>query len=195
MKLKTTVILIFALFLVSGNIQSQSTDSLLVQDSSKAVLNKKKVYSHARRATVMSAILPGLGQAYNKKYWKMPIIYAGMGGFAYMYLNNNEEYIYYRDNLRAIHDGDSSTTNTTNYQDWQLQSLKDQYKKNRDLALIGFFAVYLLNIIDANVDGHLHSFDVSDDLSLSMDPYCVPRGIYTQTNKTEIGMRFTLNFK
>lgn len=195
MKLKNFVILILAFFLLSDCLKSQSQDSLIVQDSSKMVRNKKKVYSHARRATVMSAILPGLGQAYNRKYWKMPIIYAGMGGFAYMYINNNSEYTYYRDNLKAIYDEDPNTNNNTNYQDWQLQSLKDQYKKNRDLALIGFFAVYLLNIIDANVDGHLRTFDVSDDLGLHVDPYFAPPRMQSSFKAAEIGMSFTLKFR
>lgn len=167
----------------------------MVADSSKALRNKKKVYSHARRATLMSALLPGLGQAYNKKYWKIPIIYAGLGGFGYMFAINNSEYTYYRDNLRAIYDDDPNTLNNTNYQDWQLQSLRDQYKKNRDLALIGFFAVYLLNIVDANVDGHLTTFDVSDKLGFHLDPLFYPGSLDRQTKQSFYGMSLTFNLK
>ena len=166
-----------------------------MQDTSKKVLNKKKVYSHARRATIMSTLLPGLGQAYNRKYWKIPLVYAGLGGFAYMYSINHPEYVYYRDNLKAIHDGDPNTTNNTNYQDWQLKSLKDQYKKNQDLAVIGFCAVWLLNIIDANVDGHLKSFDVSDNLGLFIKPDLYWRFPEDQALRAGYGLTFTLRHK
>lgn len=193
--MKTRAVLII-LFMLAGTVLfAQQVDSLTPTDSSKALRNKKKVYSHARRATVMSALLPGLGQGYNKKYWKIPLIYAGLGGFGYMYYVNNEEYTYYRDNLRAIYDEDPSTVNTTNYQYWQLQSLRDQYKKNRDLALIGFFAVYLLNIVDANVDGHLSTFDVSDKLGLHLDPLFYPRFPALHSKQAVYGMSLTFNLK
>ena len=120
----------------------------------------------------MSAILPGLGQFYNKKLWKVPIIYSGLIGFGYYYKINNEEYNKYRSSVIAYYDNDPSTIPAiTNYSGDQLQSLKLSYKKSRDLAAIGLVIVYLFNIIDANVDGHLKSFDVSDDLSLKIDPW------------------------
>lgn len=193
MKIFRGLILIVILF--TGRLYAQQRGTPIVLDSSKKVLDSKKVYSHARRATVMSALLPGLGQAYNKKYWKIPIIYAGLGSFAYFYIVNNREYTYYRDNLKAIYDDDSTTFNTTNYQDWQLQSLKDQYKKNRDLSLIGFFAVYLLNIIDANVDGHLSTFDVSDNLGLHIEPWIHPKNNNRGTGSGVYGLQFTLMLK
>jgi len=187
-------ILVFV-FCFSG-LNAQEKDTLYVTDSLKLEKAKrKKVYSHARRATVMSAFLPGLGQAYNKKYWKIPIIYAGLGGFTYMYLKNNEEYVFYRENLQAIHDGDPATENTTIYEDWQLKSLKDQYKKNRDLAIIGFFAIYALNIIDANIDGHLITFDVSDDLGLHIDPWYNLTPGYSIGKGSSAGLTLKLNFK
>ena len=194
MKATALLIVIFSFF--HPQLRSQNTGKENTTDSSKTtVLDKKKVYSHARKATLMSVFLPGLGQGYNKKYWKIPIIYAGLGGFTYMFITNNQQYNYYRDNLKAIYDEDPATVNTTIYQDWQLESLKTQYKKNRDFAVIGFFAVYLLNIIDANVDGHLMSFDVSDDLGLQLDPwYNLSPG-----NKGlafgSAGMSLKLNFK
>lgn len=183
------------IMLLGMTLPAQQSDSLAPADSSKALRNKKKVYSNARRATLMSALLPGLGQAYNKKYWKIPLIYAGLGGFGYMFAVNNSEYTYYRDNLRAIYDDDPSTANTTNYQDWQLQSLRDQYKKNRDLAIIGFFAVYLLNIVDANVDGHLTTFDVSDKLGIHLNPLFYPRSWTLPAKQNVYGMSLTFNLK
>lgn len=194
MKFLFTSILVLV-FCFSG-LNAQQQDSLRIKDSlATEKAKKKKVYSHARRATLMSVFLPGLGQAYNKKYWKIPIIYAGLGGFTYMYISNNKEYNYYRENLQAIYDEDSTTMNTTYYEDWQLKSLKDQYKKNRDLAIIGFFAIYALNIIDANVDGHLVSFDVSDNLGLQIDPWYNLSPNYSFGRGSSAGLTLKLNYK
>ena len=123
------------------------------------------------KAAFFSAILPGLGQAYNKKYWKIPVVYGALGGFAYMFAVNNKEYNYYRKNLFAVNDDDSSTTNATPYNSDDLQILKLEYKKYRDFAAIGVGLVYLFNLIDANVDAHLKTFDVSDDLSIEINPW------------------------
>lgn len=168
--------------------------SLAIDSTRIAQETQKKNYSGPRRASIMSMLLPGLGQAYNKKYWKIPIIYAGIGGFGYMFAFNNKEYNYYRKNLIAVNDEDPNTNNTTNYTSDQLQILKNGYKKSRDLALIGISIIYFLNIIDANVDAHLRTFDVSDDLSLRIDPwqsyYCTQN-----TFKLATGLSIKLNFK
>ncbi len=194
MKFLFTSILVFV-FCFSG-LNAQQQDSLRINDSLKTEKSKKKkVYSHARRATFMSVFLPGLGQAYNKKYWKIPIIYAGLGGFTYMYVFNNQEYTFYRENLQAITDGNPSTVNTTYYNQDQLKVLKDQYKKSRDLAIIGFFAIYALNIIDANVDGHLVSFDVSDNLGMQIDPWYNLSPGYSFGRGSSAGFTLKLNFK
>lgn len=142
----------------------------------------------------MSTILPGLGQAYNKKYWKLPIIYAGLGGFGYMFVTNNEQYKFYRKNLIAANDDDPDTDNTTIYSSDQLQVQKVAYRKNRDFAAIGIAVIYILNIIDANVDAHLKTFDVSDDLSLNVAPW---HSIYGSAGgyKTVTGLSLKLTFK
>ncbi len=194
MKLVPSIIYLFLFGTLTVN--AQTPDSSRTSDSLSSVKAKnKKVYSHARKATIMSTVLPGLGQAYNKKYWKIPVIYAGLGGFTYMFITNNQEYNYYRENLQAIHDGDPNTINNTLYEDWQLKSLKDQYKKSRDLAIVGFFAIYLLNIIDANIDGHLITFDVSDDLGLYLDPYFHMKTYNIGKTSSMAGLTLTLNFK
>lgn len=188
--------LIPVLVLFSSLLRAQDQDSLRVNDSLKTEQTKKKrVYSHARRATLMSTFLPGLGQAANKKYWKIPLIYAGLGGFTYMFVVNNNEYTYYRQNLLALTDNDPNTGNSTFYNQDQLKVLKDQYKKSRDLAVIGFVAVYALNIIDANVDGHLMTFDVSDNLGLNIDPWFhyLPGNVIGKGSSA--GFTFQLNFK
>lgn len=133
---------------------------------------KKAIYGKARTAAIMSAVLPGSGQAYNKQYWKMPVVYAALGGLGYWAYNNNKQYKYYSNNLRAMFDDDPNTNNTSQYKDaGQLITQKNQYKKSRDLAIILCGVAYTLNIIDANVSAHLKTFDVSNDLSLQFKPY------------------------
>lgn len=195
-KLKYTLV-IFVFFLFSfSSVKAQLQDSTqLIQDSiqrSKAI--QKKNYSHPRRAAIMSAVLPGLGQAYNKKYWKIPIIYAGLGGFGYMFTFNNKEYNFYRENLIALNDDNPNTINTTRYSSSDLQTLKNEYKKSRDLALFGIAVFYFLNIIDANVDGHLRTFDVSDDLSIHLDPWQMNVFAH-QSYQIASGISIKLNFK
>jgi hypothetical protein len=159
--------LIFFVFIFSIKIYSQA-DSLQKIETEKR--NQKKIYSRARKASIMSAALPGLGQAYNKKYWKIPIVYAGLGGLGYLFKINNDQFVMYRDIVRQFGKDNSlvlvSGNNVAYY-----QQLRDKYRKPRDFAIIGIVAFYLINIVDANVDAHLSTFDVSDDLSLEVKPY------------------------
>ncbi len=143
----------------------------LVQlDSSKSA----KVQSHSpRKATLYSTMLPGLGQAYNKKYWKIPIVYAGFGAMTYFFTSNNSRYNKFKKALILRSDGDESTVDEYAKQYPNQQSLidyKDYYRRNRDLSVIGFALFYVLNIVDANVDANLFYFDVSDDLSFQVSP-------------------------
>jgi len=127
-----------------------------------------------RKAALMSAILPGLGQAYNRKFWKIPILYAGFGVAAW-YLDNNLTNIrLYKDAFIAEIDGNPATMNNTGFSTDQLQRLIDQYTEWRDLSYIAFGIIYILNIIDANVDAHLFYFDVSEDISMSLRPHWSP---------------------
>ncbi len=175
---------------------AQNKDSLALKQDSVAQqkANHKKTYSDARRASIMSACLPGLGQAYNKKYWKLPIIYGGLVGFGYMFVVNNEEYNYYRQNLISAADDDPTTINTTRYDIDQLQTQKITYRKRRDIAAVGIVLLYILNIIDANVDAHLKTFDVSDDLSIRIEPW---QSTYNAGfgNTTAAGLSIKLSFK
>lgn len=125
-----------------------------------------------RKAALMSTALPGLGQIYNKKYWKVPLIYACVGGLTYSFQYNQSRYVKYRDAYKYRIDGDASTVDNYVgvYSDDNLSSLYSYYHRYRDLTVIGFAAVYLLNIVDAAVDAHLYHFDVSDDLSMEMRP-------------------------
>lgn len=181
-------ILFLICFLTSTTLSfAQQTDSVKVQSKE----TKKSIYGSARKASIMSACLPGLGQAYNKKYWKIPVIYAVLGGVGYWGVTNHNNYKYFSNNLRAIYDDDASTVNTSGYSSDQLISNKRYYKKYRDLAILIGALAYGLNIIDANVDAHLKTFDISDDLSLQFKPY----GNLDYKNNLQTGLTIKLNFK
>ena len=147
------------------------------------------------RAAFYSAVLPGLGQAYNKKYWKIPIVYAGIGTGVYFYIQNDNEYNRFRDAFKRRNagfaddeffgDGAEPVVSTD-----RLIDAQDNAKKNRDISLIVAVAFYLVNIIDANVDAHLRQYNVSEDLSLepklNLDPI---------NARTNYGLSLTFNLK
>jgi hypothetical protein len=181
-RLLVTCILLFPVI-----VAAQDEKTTVSQDSLEKVrAQNRRIYAAPRKASIMSAIVPGLGQVYNRKYWKVPLIYGGLGGLGWLFSVNNTEYQFYRRNLKAVYDDDPATINETFYDADQLQKEKNYYKKIRDLAAIGMGAIYLLNIVDANVDAHLRTFDVSDDLSLRADPWFAP-GLGA-------GLRVTLKF-
>jgi hypothetical protein len=153
-------------------------------------VKKEKKDHHARNAAVLSAIVPGAGQFYNRKWWKPPIIWAAMGGLGYYFLQNQNLYTEYRSDVRNLAKGDTASVKNIKYDIDQLQTKKLAYRKKRDLFGFGLIAVYVVQIIDANVDGHLRTFDVSDDLSLELraKPLCTG-------NAWGAGLSLRLNFK
>jgi hypothetical protein len=169
---------------VALNVKAQTpVDSVQAQQK-----RKQAIYSAPRKASILSAILPGAGQVYNRKSWKVPIIYAGIGGFGYYFYFNNG---YYNDYRRALIESDKgpgfATVDGRSYSTENLLILKNEYKRQRDLGVVGILAFYLLNIVDANVDAHLRTFDVSDDLSLNIRPWL--------GNQQTIGLTFQLHLK
>jgi hypothetical protein len=180
---------IFFVTLVFLSLNSFSQEDTVKVDKKK---NNKAIYGEARKATIMSAIVPGLGQAYNRKWWKVPIVYAGLGGFGYLFYTNQQNFAFYGKNLKAENDGDPNTINETKYSSEQLLSLKNDYRKYRDLGVIGCAIIYVFNIIDANVDAHLKTFDVSDDLSLELKPYS---DFYSFNNSFGLQTGVSLNLK
>ena len=133
----TKIITIFFLFFAYF-VSAQSDTIVMGKDTTIQTKSQKKaIYSSARKASIMSAILPGLGQVYNKKYWKVPIVYAGIGGFGYMFLSNNTKYNDYRHGvIESVNHGDSSqAVYGKYYSQSQLQTQKLYYRKYRILQL------------------------------------------------------------
>lgn len=163
---------------------------------------KRAINREANRASLMSMAIPGLGQVYNKKYWKVPIIYAALGGIGYIAWKYNSDYQNYHNELlfRYSHNQQTNSfpsnppkTDDVSYTTDQLIILKNQTKKYRDLCIIGMGIVYVLNVIDANVDGHLKKFDVDDNLTMSI----APRAIYCANGQHPFapGISLALYFK
>jgi hypothetical protein len=175
---KFLLIIILSLPFSAVKSQAVSTEDSVARERAR----EKNIYGRARTASIMSAVLPGLGQVYNRKYWKVPVIYACLGGLGYWFATNQSDYTYFSDNLTALHDEDPLTVNRSGYESEDLKIKKREARNNRDFAALGLVMVYLLNIIDANVDAHLKTFDVSDNLGLQVRPwvspdYCLSGGI------------------
>jgi len=126
------------------------------------------------KAVLFSALVPGLGQIYNKKYWKLPLIYGAGGALAYGFTFNQLKYIKFSDAVFTNEKSHDKVLIDGRYYDYQQQlNGQDYFRRNRDLCVLGLGAVYLLNIIDAMVDAHFYYFDVSDDLSIRFVPILI----------------------
>jgi len=140
------------------------------------------------RAAFYSAILPGLGQAYNKRYWKIPIVYAALGTGVYFYINNNNEYNRFREAYKRRIAGFNDDAFQGKISDDGLINAQKTFRRGQELALLVTVGLYALNIIDANVDAHLLQFSIDDKLSFK------PHYKINQLNQTgSIGL--TMNLK
>ncbi|MGY6744173.1 MAG: DUF5683 domain-containing protein [Cecembia sp.] len=125
-------------------------------------------YKDPKKATILSAILPGAGQVYNEKAWKVPLIYGGFATNIFFIEFNDRRYKALREGLFLLDDGLPNDFPNLN-RDGLVRQV-NFWRRNRDLNYFIFIGIYALNIIDAHVDAHLSSFDVSDDLSFRFEP-------------------------
>ena len=124
-----------------------------------------------RKAAILSSALPGLGQIYNKKYWKVPIIYAGLLTSAYYINENNIQYKQYKNAyLRRLDNNPNNDDFVGKYSSGDLLILKDFYRRNREISILCFVGTYIINILDASIDSHLFDYDISEDISLQIKP-------------------------
>lgn len=156
----------FFLLFSSQNSIAQQADSTRKEKQEKT--DYSNLPKNPRKATILSAMLPGAGQVYNGKSWKVPIIYAGLITDIYFIGFNNSRYQVFKEALAASDNGDPTNFPTLN-RDALVRNI-DYWRGNRDLTYILLAAIYALNIIDANVDAHLSGFDISDDLTLGIKP-------------------------
>jgi len=142
----------------------------------------------ARKASILSAIIPGAGQIYNEKYWKVPIIYASLSTSIYFIYDNQNKLKAYQ-NAYICRSNGGTDEYIDVYNDSQLLTVVDYYERNRDVSYIITAAIYLLNVVDASVDSHMFDFDISEDLSLET----LPRIINTPNGETPI-LSLKMNF-
>jgi len=179
-----------------NNIEEELGENIVILDStSRPPINPLS----PAKAAFYSAILPGLGQAYNKKYWKIPVVYAALGTGIYFYIDNNNEYNRYRDafkNRLAGFDDDEfwgtdsqgNALSSPQISNDALIRAQSTLSKNREISLLITIGIYVLNIIDANVDAHLLQFNV--DKNLALKPHFKFNELDATTN-----LGLTLNFQ
>ena len=138
-----------------------------------------------KRAALYSAILPGSGQVYTKKYWKVPVIYGGLITSAYYINESNDLFQLYKSTYLNRLDG--NFTDNLNYSDSDLRTLTEHYRRNREVSALLFTLTYILNIVDASVNAHLFDYDVSEDLSLHIQPV-----YFSKENASGISLSFNL---
>lgn len=165
--------------------------------------NKKLFVPNPTKATWLAVVFPGGGQIYNRKYWKLPIIYGGFAGCAYA-LNWNGKM--YKDYSQAYLDIMDSNPNTKSYEDLlppnanyneeqlknTLKRRKDTFRRYRDLSIFAFIGVYIISIIDAYIDAELSNFDISPDLSMRVEPTVINNQFHS--NQKSVGVQCVLRF-
>lgn len=186
-------------------------------DNPYVVRGRKEFNPDPARAVWMSALLPGLGQIYNRRYWKLPIVVGGFMGLAYGTNWNNTQYTDYTRAYRDLLDSDPDTKSYMNFfppttgeedldKSWLtnvLKTRKDYYRRNRDLCIIGMVGLYLLAIVDAYVDASLAHFDISPDVAMDVAPAVItpsaarsgsaPASIL-RGGKPSVGLQWALTF-
>jgi hypothetical protein len=171
---------------------------LFAQDSLDVTVPEDSIKIHSpKKAVIFSAIVPGAGQVYNhiampkgkkKAFWKVPLIYAGLGATGYFLIKNQKTQV----SLRKEYDYRMTYEMALDpkwepYDNEGVLTLYNQYLDRRDLSILGFSAVYLIQLIDAGIEAHFVDFDISEDLSLSLEP--------AYFGKNTVGMGLTLNFR
>ncbi|NLZ95914.1 MAG: hypothetical protein GX921_08840 [Bacteroidales bacterium] len=157
------------------------------------------------RAVIYAAVFPGLGQIYNRKYWKLPIVYGGFLGFSYAISWNNRYYTDYSNGYKDIMGDDPEKDSWKNFlpygadpetvdKEWLtdvMKRRKDYYRRYRDLSIIGTVAMYALSVIDAYVDAQLFDFNISSDLSLRVEPTVIKKTDYLANS---VGFQCSISF-
>lgn len=179
----------------------------MAQSALKMSAPQQRFIPDPKRALWLALVFPGGGQIYNRKYWKLPIIYGGFLGCTYALLWNQQMYLDYSQAYLDIMDDDP---NTDSYLDMLppryditgreerfktvFKNKKNFYRRYRDLSAFCFVGVYLLSVIDAYVDAHLSEFDITPDLSLRLEPAVINNQSISSSSKNAYGVGCSINF-
>lgn len=158
------------IFLFDLDSYAQKSDSLQLVKKDESIMFEKGINHDPHKATLYAAILPGMGQVYNKQTWKVPVLYAGIGTLGYFIYWNNNRHLDFKDSFLAKRENRPDDDPFPFLSEERVQVNKDFFRRNRDLLVIISVLVYGLNIVDATVFAHLRSFDVDDNLSFRIEP-------------------------
>lgn len=173
-------------------------------DSIKKEINQKIWVPNPTKATWLALVIPGGGQIYNRKYWKLPIIYGGFAGCAYALTWNGKMYKDYSQAYKDAMNGNMQSSSITDLlppgytiSESQLKELlrkrKDTYRRYRDLSIFAFIGVYLISVIDAYVDAELSNFDITPDLSMRVEPTVINNQMTGSSNRS-VGVQCSFRF-
>lgn len=201
----------------SANAATVMSDSIYITETSDTIIVQSEPQTSqvaiadfqpdAQKAVWLAAVVPGLGQIYNRQYWKVPIIYGGTLGLVYGITWNDRMYVDYRKGYVDLMDKDPNTNyfehllpsgvvldnSNSSYYTKIIKTKLDNYRRYRDLCIIGTAVLYLLSIIDAYVDAQMFDYDISPDLSLEVAPTLIaPSSSYEQD--TSVGLSCKLKF-
>ncbi len=189
-------ILLLGLLLIYAFAKAQSEEITITEDTGTKIDSQQSVDPlRPARAAFYAAALPGLGQAYNKDYWKLPIVYGALGTGIFFAIDNDREFKRYRtafkdrlagriDEFTTVTEVDGETTTTEIFTDDGLIDAQDFFRRRKELAILITAGMYILQILEANVDAHLSQYDVTDDLTFAPD-------IHTD----DLGQAFRYGFK
>ena len=179
-------------------------ESEVPADSLKKEIDQKIWVPNPTKATWLALVIPGGGQIYNRKYWKLPIFYGGFAGCAYALTWNSKMYKDYSTAYKDAMNGNMQSSSITDLlppgykiSETQLKELlrkrKDTYRRYRDLSIFAFIGVYLLSVIDAYVDADLSNFDITPDLSMKVEPAVIDNRINNSSNRS-VGLQCSFRF-
>ena len=179
-------------------------ESEVPADSLKKEIDQKIWVPNPTKATWLALVIPGGGQIYNRKYWKLPIFYGGFAGCAYALTWNSKMYKDYSTAYKDAMNGNMQSSTITDLlppgykiSETQLKELlrkrKDTYRRYRDLSIFAFIGVYLLSVIDAYVDAELSNFDITPDLSMKVEPAVIDNRIDNSSNRS-VGLQCSFRF-
>ena len=179
-------------------------ESEVPADSLKKEIDQKIWVPNPTKATWLALVIPGGGQIYNRKYWKLPIFYGGFAGCAYALTWNSKRYKDYSTAYKDAMNGNMQSSSITDLlppgykiSETQLKELlrkrKDTYRRYRDLSIFAFIGVYLLSVIDAYVDAELSNFDITPDLSMKVEPAVIDNRINNSSNRS-VGLQCSFRF-
>lgn len=179
-------------------------ESEVPADSLKKEIDQKIWVPNPTKATWLALVIPGGGQIYNRKYWKLPIFYGGFAGCAYALTWNSKMYKDYSTAYKDAMNGNMQSSSITDLlppgykiSETQLKELlrkrKDTYRRYRDLSIFAFIGVYLMSVIDAYVDAELSNFDITPDLSMKVEPAVIDNRINNSSNRS-VGLQCSFRF-